>query len=138
MGLFDKLFNKGNQGADFSIVVNPDNSHSVSYRNDGIAAPVDEKLRNILIYEFFRYQFVENAPLTSFGGPAEGMPYSFAVLDGRVPKLLIMIIGRNTCSQKDYKISKEFASSYGIPMINFIEHFDNKVSYIRDRLHNYI
>ena len=113
------------------------NTSSVS-ANQGITVPVELKLRNIIGNQFPQYQLRENVSPAELGGPADGMSYSFAVCDGSVVKLLIMVIGRNTCAHKDYKISKAFAEQSGITMINFIAHFENTVPYITERLHNYL
>ena len=106
--------------------------------NQGITVPVEVKLRNIIGNQFPSYQLRENVSTAELGGPADGMNYSFAVCDGSTVRLLIMVIGRNTCEHKDYKISKAFAEQAGITMINFIAHFENTVPYITDRLHNYL
>lgn len=106
--------------------------------NQGIVVPVEVKLRNIIGNQFPSYQLRENISPAELGGPADGMDYSFAVCDGVSVKLLIMIIGRNTCAHKDYKVSKAFAEEAGITMINFIAHFENTVPYITERLHNYL
>ena len=106
--------------------------------NQGITVPVEVKLRNIIGNQFPSYQLRENVSAAELGGPADGMNYSFAVYDGNSVRLLIMIIGRNTCAHKNYKISKAFAEQAGITMINFIAHFENTVPYITERLHNYL
>lgn len=106
--------------------------------NQGITVPVEVKLRNIIGNQFPSYQLRENVSPAELGGSADGMNYSFAVCDGSTVRLLIMVIGRNTCAHKDYKISKAFAEQAGITMINFIAHFENTVPYITDRLHNYL
>ena len=113
-------------------------TESTADPNQGITVPVELKLRNIIGNQFPAYELRENVSPSELGGPAEGMNYSFAVYDGQIPKLLLMIIGRNTCTHKDYKLSKAFAEQSGITMINFIEHFTNTVPYITDRLHNYL
>lgn len=102
------------------------------------AVPVRVKLRNILGNQFPGYRFAEDVNPSQLGGPSEGMPYSFVVSDAATVKLLIMIIGRNTCTHKDYKYSKAYAEYKGIEFINFIEHFENAVPYITERLHNYL
>jgi hypothetical protein len=111
---------------------------AASSANQGITVPVEVKLRNIIGNQFPEYQLRENVSPAELGGPADGMNYSFAVCDGSAVKLLIMIIGRNTCTHKDYKISKAYAEQAGITMINFIAHFENTVPYITERLHNYL
>lgn len=109
-----------------------------SSANQGITVPVELKLRNIIGNQFPQYELRENVSPAELGGPADGMNYSFAVCDGNVVRLLIMVIGRNTCTHKDYKISKAFAEQSGVTMINFIAHFENTVPYITERLHNYL
>ena len=54
------------------------------------------------------------------------------------PKLLIMLIGKTTTSHREYRWSREVAEAKGIPFINFIRHYPNRVDYIRQRLHKYL
>ena len=106
--------------------------------NAGNNVPVRVKLRNILGNQFPGYTFEEDVQPSLIGGPSIGMPYSFVVYEGQTARLFIMIIGRNTCAHKDYKLSKAYADYRGVELINFIEHFENTVPYITERLHNYL
>ena len=159
MGILDDLLKKGAQNiaGDLAKKVTDTLSETLGVdlkdiaertaeekKNDGsdpnvqITVPVSLKLRNILGNQFPGYTFAENVDPVSSGGPAGGMPYSFAVSDAQGIKLLIMIIGRNTCTHKDYKVSKAYAEQRGIQFINFIEHFENTVPYVTQRLHDYL
>ena len=159
MGILDDLLKKGAQGLAGDIAkkvtdtlsgtlgvdlkelaeeVREEKSGSGADGNAQITVPVSLKLRNILGNQFPGYTFKENVDPVSIGGPSGGMPYSFAVSGADGIKLLIMIIGRNTCTHKDYKISRSYAEQNGIQFINFIEHFENTVPYVTQRLHDYL
>ncbi|MBP0969749.1 MAG: hypothetical protein J5744_06330 [Oscillospiraceae bacterium] len=158
MGILDDLLKKGAQGlvTDIAQKVSDTLSETLGVDlnamgeeigkeekketnvNEGITVPVSLKLRNILGNQFPGYTFAENVNPSAIGGPSEGMPYSFVVSDATGVKLLIMIIGRNTCTHKDYKYSRSYAEYRGIQFINFIEHFENTVPYITERLRNYL
>ena len=51
---------------------------------------------------------------------------------------LIMIVGKNTCKLRLYRWSKEQADKVGIPMINFVEHFPNRLEYVAERIGRYL
>ena len=159
MGILDNLLKKGAQslagdlakkvtdtlsetlGVDLKEVAETakeEHKSSCSDANSQITVPVSLKLRNILGNQFPEYTFAENVDPVSVGGPEGGMPFSFAVSGTDGIKLFIMIIGRNTCTHKDYKLSRAFAEERGIQFINFIDHFENKVSYVTQRLHEYL
>lgn len=96
------------------------------------------KILSVLAKEFGNYTVKENVSPTAFGGEGRFMNYSIAVMDGDSPKLFIMIIGKTTCTHREYRFSKEFAGSKGVSMINFIAHYPNEVAYISERLHKYL
>lgn len=106
------------------------------YADDGIEAAV--KIRKVLAECFPQYEVRENVSPVSIGGTGRFMNYSFGVYSAGAPKLFIMLIGKTTCSTRLYRWSKEQAQRSGVTMINFIEHYPNNVSYIRDRLQKYL
>jgi len=55
-----------------------------------------------------------------------------------VPKLFIMIVGKNTTTHREYRWSREQAERAGVTMINFVAHYPNEIPYIVDRLHQYL
>lgn len=99
---------------------------------------VDVKLRNILAKEFSQYEVKEQVSPATLGGTGKFLPYDFGVYENGVPKLFIMVVYNNTCSHRDYRWSKEEAAKAGVPMINFVYVFDNKIDYIINRLHQYL
>ena len=96
------------------------------------------KIRNVLAGQFPLYQVQENVSPVTIGGTGRFMNYSFGVYQMGVPKLFIMLIGKTTCSHREYRWAKEQAAKAGVPMINFIVHYPNEISYITNRLHQYL
>lgn len=103
---------------------------------DGV--PCRDKLLSVLANEFPGYAVAENISPLTIGGTGRFMNYSIGVYNGGMPVLFIMIVGKTTCSHREYRFSKEEAAKHGIPMINFVEHYPNETSYISGRLHKYI
>lgn len=99
---------------------------------------VDVKLRKILAKEFAQYEIKEQVSPTTLGGTGKFMSYDFAVYENGVAKLFIMVVYNNTCRQREYRWSKEEAAHAGVPMINFVCAFENKIEYIINRLHQYL
>ncbi len=89
--------------------------------------------------DFAGYQVAKAvSPRTMGDSGANTMAYSYVIsINGQV-KLLIMICDKNTCSKRGYRFSKEFAASRGYTLINFLLNSPNEISYIRDRLHQYL
>lgn len=108
------------------------------YEDLSAYAEVEEKLRAVFKQEFSQYEIREEVSPTTIGGTGEFMPYSFGVYENGTPKLFIMVIGNNTCRKRLYRWSKEEAERNNITMINFVGHFDNKIDYIINRLHQYL
>ncbi|MBQ6183049.1 MAG: zinc ribbon domain-containing protein [Clostridia bacterium] len=117
-------------------VYDEDDSVDPMFREDG--RDVSEKLREVLASEFPAYTFRENVSPAEIGGTGKFMNYSFAVYKDNAPKLFMMIIGKTTCTHREYRWSKEQAQKAGVTMINFIRHEPNSVIYIKDRLHKYL
>ncbi|MBQ6696138.1 MAG: hypothetical protein IJN16_05485 [Lachnospiraceae bacterium] len=99
---------------------------------------VDDKLRSILAKEFAQYEVKEQVSPTTLGGTGKFLPYDFGIYENGVPKLFIMVVYNNTCAHRDYRWSKEEAARAGVPMINFVYAFENKIDYIINRLHQYL
>ena len=97
-----------------------------------------EKLLSVIGSDHPSYTVKEQMPATDIGGDPGAMPYSIAVMKGGEPVLLIMIIGKSTCSTRRYKWARECAEAKGIAFINFIEHYPNETDYIKNRLAKYI
>jgi len=100
--------------------------------------PVADKIRDIIASEFPAYELRENVSPTTLGGTGRFMDYSFGVYEAGQPKLFMMIVGKTTCAHREYRWSKEQAEAAGVPMINFVEHYPNKIDYIVNRLHQYL
>lgn len=64
----------------------------------------------------------------------DAMNASFAIFKDGAPKLYIMIVGRSTCSSHAYLEAKRKASSEGVQVVNFVEHFANEEKYVQDRI----
>lgn len=103
---------------------------------DGIEAVV--KIRKVLAEDFSSYEVKENVSPTTIGGTGKFLNYSFGVYKDGAPKLFIMMVGKNTCSTRLYRFSKEQAAKSGVTMINFISHYPNNVEYIKERLKKYL
>lgn len=99
---------------------------------------VEDKLRAVFQREFPQYEIREKVSPTTIGGTGNFRPYRFGVYENGTPKLFIMIVSHNTCRERLYRWSKEEAEKAGIPMINFVGLFENKIDYIIDRLHQYL
>ncbi|MBE5882442.1 MAG: hypothetical protein E7289_09080 [Lachnospiraceae bacterium] len=99
---------------------------------------VDEKLRDILASEFPQYEVKEQVSPTTIGGEGEFLPYDFGVYENGQPKLFIMVVYNNTCASRTYRWSKEQAERAGVTMINFVYAFENKIDYMKERLHQYL
>lgn len=99
---------------------------------------VEDKLRKILAEDFAQYEVKENVSPVTLGGTGNFMPYSFGIYENGTPKLFIMVVSNNTCSQRLYRWSKEEAAKAGVTMINFVGHFENKMDYVKNRLQQYL
>lgn len=99
---------------------------------------VDTKLEAILSKEFPQYELRTQVSPETIGGTGRFMPYSYGIYENDKPKLFIMIVSNNTCASRYYRWSKEAAGKAGIPMINFVYTFSNKIPYMIDRLHQYL
>jgi len=112
--------------------------HGYDTNGNPIMVPVETKLINVLAAEFPQYTVVKDVSPTTIGGVGRFMPYSLGVYDGDVPKLFIMIVGKNTTTHREYRWSREQAERAGVTMINFVAHYPNEIPYIVDRLHQYL
>ncbi|MBR3226964.1 MAG: hypothetical protein IKF68_00300 [Erysipelotrichaceae bacterium] len=97
-----------------------------------------EKILAVLGEEFPECEVKENVSPRELGGEGNFMDISILVCKGGTPALAIMIIGKTTCSHREYRWSREFAGSKNIPFINFIRHYPNNTEYIKQRLHKYL
>lgn len=97
-----------------------------------------EKILKVLEEEFEEYTVKEDVSPKTIGGEGKFMNYSLGIYKEDEPVLFIMIIGKTTCSHREYRFSKEEAERNGIQMINFIAHYPNEISYITQRLHQYL
>ena len=97
-----------------------------------------EKILEVLKSEFPEYEAREEVSPRELGGTGKFMDYSILVSKDGAPKLAIMLIGKTTASHREYRWSREFAESKGIPFINFIHFYPNKIDYITQRLHKYL
>ncbi len=165
MGLFDSLLNKGAKmlkeaavdaisdvadgvldgikGEDSAVVSKQSakarRAVDVPAGYEDIAnATVDVKLRKILAKEFAQYEIREQVSPTTIGGTGTFKAYDFVVYENGVAKLFIMVVYNNTCAKRDYRWSKEEAARAGVPMINFVYAFENKIDYMINRLHQYL
>lgn len=165
MGLFDKLFNQGakvlkqvasevmenvadevlsgSHGAEntgnISVSKTSAQQENIVVSRDGMdESDVYKKLRLVLANEFPGYEVREQVSPTTLGGAGKFRPYDFGVYENGVPKLFIMVVYNNTCAQREYRWSKEEAEKAGVPMINFVFAFENRVNYVIDRLHQYL
>ncbi len=160
MGLFDSLLNRGAKmlkeaaadaisdvadgildgvKSEGSAVGSKRRAQDVPAGYEDIAnATVDMKLRKILEREFPQYEIREQVSPTAIGGTGTFKAYDFAVYENGIAKLFIMVVYNNTCAKRDYRWSKEEAARAGIPMINFVYAFENKIDYMINRLHQYL
>lgn len=99
---------------------------------------VEDKLRLVFQKEFSQYEIREQVSPTTIGGTGNFMPYSFGVYENGAPKLFIMVVYNNTCRERLYRWSKEEAEKAGVPLINFVFVFENRIDYIINRLHQYL
>jgi len=99
---------------------------------------VVRKLRAVFRKEFPQYEIREEVSPTTIGGTGNFMPYTFGVYENGEPKLFIMEVYNNTCRERLYRWSKEQAEKAGVPLINFVAVFENRLDYIIDRLHQYL
>lgn len=120
-----------------SPVVTVNESVPAGYEGLGNVA-VDVKLDAVFAKEFPQYEIRKEVSPETLGGTGRFLNYSYGVYANGVPKLFIMLAGKNTCTSRYYRWSKEVAVNSGIPMINFVLSFDNKITYIIDRLHQYL
>ena len=166
MGLFDKLLNQGAKvlkqvaaeaienvtddvlstlnGTDNKNTTTGSTTRSVVTSNvpagyEGLGdADVDKKLRTVLAKEFSQYEVREQVSPATLGGTGKFQSYDFGVYENGAPKLFIMVVYNNTCCHREYRWSKEQAEKAGVPMINFVFAFENKIDYIINRLHQYL
>ncbi len=99
---------------------------------------IDDKLDYVLKNEFPQYEIRKKVSPVTLGGTGKFMDYDLGVYENGAPKLFIMMVGPNTCSKREYRWSKEEAAKAGVPMINFVMAFSNKIDYITNRLHQYL
>ncbi len=99
---------------------------------------VTDKLDYVLKNEFSQYEVKRDVSPVTLGGSGKFKNYDFGVYENGVPKLFIMVVYSNTCSHREYRWSKEEAAKAGVPMINFVAAFDNKMDYVTNRLHQYL
>ena len=99
---------------------------------------IDNKLDYVLKNEFPQYEIRKKVSPVTLGGTGKFMDYDLGVYENGAPKLFIMMVGPNTCSKREYRWSKEEAAKAGVPMINFVMAFSNKIDYITNRLHQYL
>ena len=99
---------------------------------------IDNKLDYVLKNEFPQYEIRKKVSPVTLGGTGKFMDYDLGVYENGAPKLFIMMVGPNTCSKREYRWSKEEAEKAGVPMINFVMAFSNKIDYITNRLHQYL
>lgn len=99
---------------------------------------VDDKLKYVFKKEFPQYEIKERVSPVTLGGTGKFKDYDFGVYENGAPKLFIMLVGPNTCRHREYRWSKEEAERAGVPMINFVMAFSNKIDYITQRLHQYL
>ncbi len=95
---------------------------------------LENKLEVILTKEFSEYTFQKKVATKT----PNGMPYSYAVYKDGIPKLYIMMVGKNTCIYKAYGLTKEDAAADGVTLINFVIAFENRLDYMVERLHQYL
>lgn len=103
---------------------------------DGV--PLIKKLDDTIAQRFSQYSVRHNVSPIEIGGAGKFMNYSVGVYLNGAPKLFIMIVGKNTCKLRLYRWSKEQADKVGIPMINFVEHFPNRLEYVAERIGRYL
>lgn len=113
-------------------------SYEADYKSEEAQVPVANKIRNVMASEFPDYTLLENVSPITIGGTGRFMNYSFGAYKDGQPKLFMMIVGKTTCSHREYRWSKEQAQAAGVEMINFVEHYPNKIDYIVNRLHQYL
>ena len=113
-------------------------AEDLMYQEDTSGLTCREKILRVLADEFPRYDVKENVSPHTIGGQGRFMNYSIGVYDMDKPVLFIMIIGKTTTSHREYRWSREEAEKRGITFLNFIEHYPNRVEYIKERLHKYI
>ena len=114
-------------------------SESVPAGYEGLAdADLEMKLETVLAKEFPQYEIRKEVSPTTIGGTGRFLNYSYGVYENGTPKLFIMLIGNNTCASRYYRWSKEAAQNAGVTLINFVPHFENKITYIIQRLHQYL
>lgn len=101
-------------------------------------AMVIDKIKAVMQREFPQYEVREDVSPTTLGGTGRFLPYSLGIYENNVPKLFIMEIYNNTCASRYYRWSKEMAAKAGIPLINFVAHYPNRIEYIINRLHQYL
>lgn len=101
-------------------------------------ADLDDKLRAVMQKEFPQYEVRANVSPETLGATGKFMPYTFGIYENGTPKLFIMGVYNNTCAERLYRWSKEEAEKAGVPMINFVYAFSNRIDYIINRLHQYL
>lgn len=106
---------------------------------EGVAdADVEIKLETVLAKEFPQYEIRKEVSPETIGGTGRFLNYSYGVYENGIPKLFIMLVGNNTCASRYYRWSKEAAQKAGVTLINFVPCFENKITYIIQRLHQYL
>lgn len=152
MGLFDRLLNNAARNVLKDTINNLSNNSSTTSTPapqpqytpaPAAAAPVEltleQKLDQVLASDFAGYQVTRNvSPRTMGDNGANTLPYSYVISSAGQVKLLIMVCYGNTCSKRGYRFSKTFAQNQGYTLINFLVSCPNEISYIRDRLHQYL
>lgn len=153
MGLLDKLLK---MGADKLVdaVSNSLSGASASSGQNSVKPQKDErydwevvrengkdvwqKLEEIFASHFSDYEVRRDVSPTEIGGVGKFQPYTYGLYLNGEPKAFVMVTGHNQDSKREYRWSKEQAQKEGIPFINFFSHFENKETYIIDRLSRYL
>jgi len=101
--------------------------------------PLEVKLDSVLSASFPSYQVQKKVdPRTMGATDTYLLPYDYVISQGGQVKLIIMMPGKNTCSTRAYRFSRQFAERNGITLINFLLDSLNEESYITNRLHQYL
>ena len=101
-------------------------------------AKTAERIREVMRTSYPQFEVRENVSPTTIGGVGRYMNYSFGIYNMGQPVLFIMLVGKTTCSHKEYRWSKQQAAAAGVTMINFVSHYPNKVEYVTERLGQYL
>lgn len=133
----DKAPAQNAQTAPATVTYEPEDNAPAGYEGLG-DADVDKKLEAVFAKEFPQYEIRKEVSPTTIGGTGKFLDYSYGVYENGIPKLFIMVVYNNTCASRYYRWSKEAAAKAGVPMINFVYAFENKITYIIPRLHQYL